>query len=147
MRDNVENILKNNYDFVKNNLMYPEKIIDHYFGIDNLNYEISNINERIFEYTFIGLKHPEKYIIFEFSDFIDFINTYTYIDSTDLIIYIDEKEFNIFVLNFIKILNSAFKFWILSKGSGFRKNTKLLLTFKEGNSGIYLEYIPDLKIN
>lgn len=146
MQDKIEKTIKDNYDFVVNNLKIPERIIDYYFGIDNINADISEINEELIRSTFFGFQALESYEIFRYDDFYDFINTYLKIDSNDLIIYVGDKEFNVFVIQFIKVLNMAFKNWILSKSSGFRKNSKILLRFIEGKGSIILEYIPDLKL-
>lgn len=145
MGKRVEEILTQHYDFVANNMNKPEIIIDRYFGIEDLYMETEEINEEIFLSKFTYHKHPETFTIFHYTDFVDFVNTYCKIDPIDLYIYINEKDFQVFVLNFIKILNQALKYWILSKGSGFRKNTKLMLTYVEGKGEIKLEYIPDLK--
>jgi len=146
MLDNVVKVLKQNYDFVYKNLKFPEKIIDKYFGIDFLNEDVSIINEEIYRKAFFGLNYDEVYELFRYDDFYDFINTYLKVDPDDILIHIDEKEFYVFVIHFIKVLNIAFKNWIASKSSGFRKNTKIMIKFIEGKGSVIIEYIPDLKL-
>ena len=146
MSEAVEYILKRHYDFVYNNLEKPEIIIEKYFGVKDLYYETAIINEEIIYNTFLSVRNKERFSIFHYDDFIDFINTYCGVDPIDLMVYLNEKDFQVFVVNFIKILNVALKYWIVSKGTGFRKNTKIIINYIEGKGEITIDYIPDLKI-
>jgi len=149
MKYDIMDKLKSHYDFIEHNINFPEKVIDKYFGIDDIYEYINEINEAMFVDKFLNIDDGEdgKYDIFEFEDFYDFTDTYLGVDSTDIIIFFknDEDVYTVFIIQLIRLLNKIFKNWVLSRSSGFRKNTKLYLEMLQDYK-IKLIYEPDLRV-
>ncbi len=148
MIDNITDRLKKHFDFVDNNTNYPDKIVNKYFGISDIWTYISEINEGIFRDRFLKIKIERKFTIFEFEDFYDFINTYLKIDTNDLYIYFRDNEimFEVFVVQFLKKMNQILKIWVSQRASGFRKDSRLYLDFKDHSGVIKLIYEHDLRV-